>query len=160
MASVLALVGDQIYLTTVAIFAAASLGIIRWSRRRNRLSGSVALAGLRTATIAGVVSGTLFVIIVLALVLLLHALSNDFGDDPPPGDSATQILSGLFVLLWLVSVPGVTPGRPRSLCPAAAPPTKPSSRCLAVWRARCSHERVPAVRSGSRRRRQRSRGRA
>lgn len=111
MESVLDFVGDQLYLVTVAAFAVVSIGIINWSRRRQpRSSGRFGLAGLRTATIAGVVS---VVILALLLIIGLNLIGGLVGSGyttstPQPVDPAGLARDAIVALLWLVSIPGVT----------------------------------------------------
>jgi hypothetical protein len=114
-ASVLDLVGDQLYLIAVVLFAAASLVIIRRSRRGGAPPGSVSVTGLRTAVIASAVSAVLLMAVLLAIAWVLRGLSGStyyYGDyrapTPPQVDLTTQAMSALYWLLWLISVPGVT----------------------------------------------------
>lgn len=102
---------DQLYLISVAVFAAASFGIIRRSRRgQPRSGGRVGLAGLRTAAIASVVSVAVLALVVVSLGWLLRAMCWENCASPTPStvDQSGRIWDNIIGILWLISIPGVT----------------------------------------------------
>ncbi|MEO8425396.1 MAG: hypothetical protein ABI595_15980 [Actinomycetota bacterium] len=102
---------DQLYLIGVAVFALASVAIIRRSRRDHPPpSGHARLAGLRTAALASVVPLVALALVGVVLAWLLRGMFWDYNPTiaPPTVNPIDQVRDNVIALLWLISIPGVT----------------------------------------------------